>query len=165
MFDGADATKATMRITRVGDVFKLVPMSLDPVGPDVPRRGLIIRTEPMEKILSGIKTLELRKKSSKARGPIALIQKGSGKIVGVANLGGCVGPMTFTDFAGRVHEHGVEPHRLRQVFDDGYVVGWKLSEIRRLRTPVSYIHKPGAVTWVTLDEADRAALHAAMVAA
>lgn len=125
-------------------------------------RGLIINAEPLAKILSGRKSLELRKKNNKTRGPIALIQKGTGNIVGVAKIGDCVGPMTFSDFTARIHEHGVESQRLRQVFDDGYVVGWKLSEIGRLRSAVSYVHKSGAVTWVTLGDADRAALQAAM---
>lgn len=162
VYDGKGANRVTIRISNKGDAYKREEISMLPIGSEVPTRGLIINPEPLEKILSGMKTLELRKKNNKTRGRIALIQKGSGKIIGFATIGDSVGPMTFSDFTARIHEHGVEPHRLRLVFDDGYVVGWKLSEVGRLRTPVSYVHKAGAVIWVALDDADRAALHAAM---
>lgn len=162
VYDGEAVSKVTLRISRAGRVEKMTPTFTTPINSGVPMRGLVIMAEPLEKILNGRKTLELRKKNNKMRGPIALIQKGSGKIVGVANIGECIGPMTYSDFAARTHEHGVEASRLRSVFDEGYTIGWKLSDARRLKTPVAYTHKPGAVTWVTLDEADRASLGSAL---
>ena len=95
--------------------------------------------------------MELRSKRNSIRGPIALIQKGSGHIVGVANIGDSIGPMDFADFVPRKNEHGVEESRLQQVFDSGRTIRWKLSDVQRLRTAIPYVHKPGAVTWVTLD--------------
>lgn len=83
-------------------------------------------------------------------------------IVGVANIGNCIGPMSYSDFSVRTHEHGVEASRLRKVYDEGYTVGWQLSSAQRLKAPVPYTHKTGAVTWVTLDESDRDALGSAM---
>ena len=128
----------------------------------IPVRGLIIRPEPLEKILSGKKTLELRSRSNQIRGEIALIRKSSGHIVGVAQIGDSVGPMEFAEFASRANEHGVEQNRLQEVFDSGYTTGWKLSNIRRLRTSVPYLHKAGAVTWVMLDEMAVAGLQLAL---
>ena len=46
--------------------------------------GLIIRPEPLEKILSGRKTWEMRSDTIHKRETIALIQKGSKAIYGMA---------------------------------------------------------------------------------
>jgi hypothetical protein len=162
VYDGAAASQVAIVISKGGQMREAQSVASSLIEPNVPSRGLIIRPEPLEKILSGGKTLELRKKTNKTRGSIALIQKGSRTILGVAEIGDCVGPMSYAEFSARAHEHGVEPARLRQVFDDGYIVGWKLSNVRRLRESVAYTHKPGAVTWVTLDESDRVALSDAM---
>jgi hypothetical protein len=120
---------------------------------NVPTRGLI-RSEPLGKILSGEKTMELRSKVNRQAGAIALIQKGSGQIFGVAEIGESVGPMEFSEFAARANEHAaVEAERLREVYDSGYTIGWRLRNVKRLQRPVTYTHKPGAVTWATLDAA------------
>ncbi len=180
-YDGEPISKLTIRISGAGDGRTKSParpkrkrstegenmsdsghLSFNGVSAAVPTHGLIILSDPLNKILSGTKTLELRKKNNKRRGRIALIQKGSGTIVGVATIGDCIGPMTYPEFSLRMNEHGVEAHRLQSVFDEGYTVGWELRDARRLTTPVAYVHKPGAVTWVLLGEADRAALGRAM---
>ncbi len=162
VYDGQAVNKVTVQISGAKGMSKTKSTFVSSIHSEVPTRGLIIKAEPLEKILSGRKTLELRKKNNKTRGPIALIQKGSGTIVGVANIGECIGPMSYADFVERAYEHDVEANRLRSVYDEGYTIGWKLSKIKRLNTPVTYIHKPGAVTWVTLEESDRAALSSAM---
>lgn len=131
----------------------------------IPVRGLIIRPEPLQKILSGTKTMELRSRLNQQRGVIALIQKSSGHIFGVAEIGESVGPMSFEDFASASNEHGVEAHRLREVFESGYTTGWKLRKVRRLKSPVPYLHKPGAVIWATLDANAIAGLAAELAAA
>jgi hypothetical protein len=131
----------------------------------IPVRGLIIRSEPLEKILNGTKTMELRSRANQQRGSIALIRKSSGHIYGVADIGESVGPMDFDDFSSRASEHGVEAHRLQDVFDSGYTTGWKLHNIRRLKAPVAYVHKAGAVIWATLDAAAIAGLKAELAPA
>lgn len=118
----------------------------------LPTRGLIIRAEPLQKILSGAKTIELRRKANHQRGVIALIQKGSKHIFGLAEVCESVGPMDFPEFCSRSSEHGVEQRRLQEVFDCGYNVGWQLRKVRRLKSPIAYVHRTGAVTWATLDD-------------
>lgn len=162
VYDGQAVKKVTVQISGAKRMLKTKSTLVSSIHSEVPTRGLVIKAEPLGKILSGRKTLELRKKNNKTRGPIALIQKGSGTIVGVANIGECIGPMSYADFVERAYEHGVEANRLLSVYDEGYTIGWKLSNIKRLHTPVAYIHKPGAVTWVTLEESDRAALSSVM---
>lgn len=41
-------------------------------------RGLIILPEPLRKILNGSKTWEIRSRATAVRGPVALIESGSG---------------------------------------------------------------------------------------
>ena len=60
---------------------------------NVPTKGLVIKSPAIDKILLGIKTWEMRSKSTQVRGPIALIKKGSGQIVGIANLVDVKGPL------------------------------------------------------------------------
>lgn len=121
--------------------------------PGVPTRGLVIMEEPLNKILQGRKTMELRSKHNRQLGLIALIRKGSGKIYGVAEIVESIGPMSFDEFCAHANEHAVEPERLREIFDMGWNHGWRLRNIMPLKSPVSYIHKgmsqvkldPGAI--------------------
>jgi len=117
----------------------------------VPTRGLVIMAEPIEKILAGTKTLELRSKHNRQLGPVALIKKGSGQIYGVAEIVDSIGPMSFTDLQQRTGEHGVEPRRLREVFDKGWIYGWRLARVRRLPRPIPYVHR--GMSQVNLDDA------------
>lgn len=118
---------------------------------DPPRKGLVIQSVPLRKLLSGTKTLELRSRPTRQLGPIALIEKGSGTVVGVANIVSNVGPMEYAEFERRATEHGVEPERLRAVFEKGYVYGWALANVLELRTPVPYVHR--GMSQVILDPA------------
>lgn len=136
--------------TKKPDDFSL--MSLSPPGSRVvPTRGLVIMEEPLAQILSGEKTMELRSKHNRQLGPIALIEKGSGKIYGVAEIVESIGPMSFDKFCSRADEHGVQPHRLREVFDKGWIYGWRLQSVVPLRNPIPYIHK--GMSQVKLDPA------------
>lgn len=121
--------------------------------PGVPTRGLVIMEEPLNKILQGRKTMELRSKHNRQLGLIALIKKGSGKIYGVAEIVESIGPMSFDEFRAHAYEHAVEPEMLREIFEMGWDHGWRLRNVTRLKSPVSYIHKgmsqvkldPGAI--------------------
>jgi hypothetical protein len=123
-------------------------------------RGLVVDAGPLEKILSGNKTMELRSKHHRQLGLIALIQKGSKRIFGVAEIVESIGPMTMAEFKARASEHSVEPSRLQQVFDEGHIIGWRMKNIRRLIMPVPYIHK--GMSQVKLDEAAIQALQVAL---
>lgn len=61
-------------------------------------RGLRIRGPWIDLILSGGKTWEIRGSATRVRGLIALIESGSGTVVGVAELTGRVGPLTLEEF-------------------------------------------------------------------
>jgi len=124
-------------------------------------KGLIINTPFIDWILEGRKTWELRSQATQQRGPIALIQKGTGMVMGVARLVDSTGPMTDVEMAASGHLHAVTPERLKLPEVAKYRHAWVLADARRLPKPVAYVHPAGAVKWVTLAPAVAQAVIAA----
>lgn len=134
-----------------------------PASDGVPVRGLVIMTDPLEKILTGQKTMELRGRHNRQLGKVALIRKSSGHIYGVADIVESVGPMDMNEFRARINEHGVQSSRLQEVFDKGWTIGWRMANVKRLRYPVPYVHK--GMSQVKLDDEAVAGLRAALASA
>lgn len=113
-------------------------------------KGLMVREEWLNKILSGEKIWEIRGKNIQVRGRIALIQSGSGLVVGKCELADVVGPLSLREFRKNAHLAGVEPEIIRGMpYDKTYA--WVLKNAQRLSKPVPYTHPYGAVIWVNLD--------------
>ncbi len=117
-------------------------------------KAVIIDEPWISEILAGRKTWEMRKRPWKHRGPLGLIRKGSGRIVGVATMVGCHPPLTSrAAYAGAFDRHRIPPERQASAFDDGWCVPWEFRDVRPLRQPVPYLHPNGAVISVNLDPA------------
>lgn len=112
--------------------------------------GLIIRREPLQQILRGEKTWEMRSKQVHKRGWIGLIEKGSGLVVAVARLVDCIGPLTDEQMLVNHHKHRIEPVRLHTGEIANCRTAWVLTDVMVLSRPVPYQHPSGAVTWVSL---------------
>lgn len=136
---------------------------LDLPADGVPTRGLLIQPEPLDKILVGLKTLELRSAHNRQLGTVALIRKGSKQIEGVADIVESIGPMDIHEMHRRSAEHGVEPSRIPNVMDKGWTIGWRLVNVRRLAKPVPYVHK--GMSRVNLDDQAIADLRQALKSA
>ncbi|MGZ3698371.1 MAG: ASCH domain-containing protein [Bdellovibrionota bacterium] len=110
--------------------------------------ALIIKKEPLDKILAGLKTWELRGRRCKKRGLIALIESGSGTIVGTAELIECEGPLTHDRINENIKRLQVS-RRLRPDEELPYETpyAWVLKNARRFKKPIPYNHKPGVVIW------------------
>lgn len=117
----------------------------------VPVRGIVIRQPWVEHILSGEKTWELRGKNTKIRGPVALIEGGTGTIVGMFNIVDSEGPLSKVQ---RVEAADKNQILACEIDEDIYenVYAWKLENVVRFSEPVPYKHPSGAVIWVTLQE-------------
>jgi len=117
-------------------------------------KGLIIDEPWISLILQGQKTWEMRKTACHHRGRIALIRKGSGQVVGVADLVDSLNPLT-SEAAYRDAEslHQIPVERQAQAFADGWRTPWVLTNGHPLAAPVRYQHPAGAVIWVNLDTA------------
>jgi len=112
-------------------------------------RALVIKTEPMNKILNGSKCWEIRRGRCHIRGQIGLIESGSGSIVGVAELTKCIGPLTRQLRIQNARKIGVTTETAAQSWPRG-LFAWVLARRHRLATPVRYEHPNGIVRWVPL---------------
>jgi hypothetical protein len=114
-------------------------------------KGLIIDEPWITLILQGKKTWEMRKTACHHRGRIALIRKGSGRIVGTANLIDSLQSLaTAEDYARAETQHRIPASRQERAFADGWRTPWVLASARALESFVPYKHPSGAVIWVNL---------------
>lgn len=117
-----------------------------------PSSGLIIKPEPLQRILNGSNTWEMRSAHTSRRGPIALIEKGGRRIVGVASITTVQGPLTDQVMQASGHLHGITPERLGLPEVQKYRYAWVLSDIRSLHPAVPFAPRNGAVTFVNLND-------------
>lgn len=122
-------------------------------------RALIIDEPWIDYILDGNrgvpKDWEMRSTNTKLRGPIGLIEKGTGKIVGVAELVGTKGPLEREDMLSARPHHQIPADSIKSGEVDKWNHAWVMEHARRLRTPVRYDHPPGAVIWVKLGQREQ----------
>src|SRR5690606_16148200 len=110
-------------------------------------------------ILRGEKTWEMRKTANHDRGIIGLVRKGSGHVVGIANLVDSLPPISVEDYPKTEHLHGIQGVAQRDAIEKGYFVPWVLKDVRVLPRPVPYKHKFGAQSRIVLEEAVATAIH------
>lgn len=116
-------------------------------------KAIVIREPYVSLILTGEKTWEMRKASCRYRGPVALIGKGSGTVVGTAEIVDSLPSIQSPEaYAEAEPMHRVPPSLQQQAFSDGWRTPWVLTKGRRLISPVPYKHPYGAVIWVGLDK-------------
>jgi hypothetical protein len=113
-------------------------------------KGLLIKEKWLNKILDGDKTWEIRSKKTNVRGGIALIQSGSGQVMGVSEIVDCIGPLTAEEFESNFDKHRVDPGTMSK-FNYKEIYAWVIHHAERLDSPVPYKHPNGAVIWVNLD--------------
>jgi hypothetical protein len=115
-------------------------------------KALIIDEPWIGLILRGQKTWEMRKTGCRHRGPIALIRKGSGQVIGTAEIIDSRPPLTGArSYTAAEPFHRVPRERQRQAFAQGWRTPWVLAKARPLAKPVPYRHPKGAMIWVNLD--------------
>ncbi|TIT04390.1 MAG: ASCH domain-containing protein, partial [Mesorhizobium sp.] len=116
-------------------------------------KGLIINEPWISLVLNGQKIWEMRKTQTSIRGPIALIRKGSGLIVGVVDIVDCLPTLDESEYARHENNHHIPPSRQLRARLDGWSVPWVFTNVRQLLQPVPYRHPNGAVIWVNLQPA------------
>lgn len=113
-------------------------------------KALVIDEPWISLILKGAKTWEMRSRHTSVRGRIALIRKGSGIVVGVADLVDSVGPLD--EIAWKAHRSRHQIPLEQQAATANWNIAWLLEDARRLVHPVPYLHPNGAVVWVNLPD-------------
>ncbi len=114
-------------------------------------KALIIKPEPMRKILKGAKSWEIRRGRCLIRERIGLIESGSGTVVGIADLVDCVGPLTRVIRIRNAKKMGVTKQVAAQRWPSG-LYAWVLAKRRPLLKPVPYKHPCGTIRWVPLSK-------------
>lgn len=115
-------------------------------------KGLVIDTPHIDNILSGQKTWEMRSTFTKHRGPVALIRKGSGTVIGVSEIVDSLGPFSKAEMLDNGLKHMISASRLEDPAVSKWNKAWVMKSAKPLRKPVRYEHPNGAVIWVNLDE-------------
>ena len=124
-------------------------------------QGLVIQKVWLDKILSGEKTWEMRSRPTKKRGLIGLIEKGSGKIVGIARIIENRPALTRINWSDYYEEHGV-PQDIADSPSFNWFVPWVLTDVQKLVRPIHYRHPSGAVQFVNLSEDEQIAVSGAV---
>lgn len=112
--------------------------------------GLIIREPWLGKILDGTKNWEMRTSPAPRRGRIALIRKGTGLVVGTAEITDSLPPLDAVTLAATRDRHGIPATFDTEVLAAGWVHPWVLRNVRRLHRPIPAGQTPGQVIWYPL---------------
>jgi hypothetical protein len=120
--------------------------------------ALQIMKEPIDKILAGTKTWEIRGTTTSRRGPIGLIQSKTGHIVGTCEVVDVIGPLSLDDLQRNEARTGSRPDQL--YYQKTYA--WVLRNAHRLAVPIPFRHPHGAVIWIKLEPAAVASLNGAL---
>jgi hypothetical protein len=110
-------------------------------------KALFIKQPWIDLILSGETTWEIRGSNLKHRGPLALIESGSGTVVGVVNVTDAI-PLSLRQLQKNSDKAGF--YAEQPPYKNTHA--WVLSDPIRLEEPLPYHHKPGVVTFIGLDE-------------
>jgi len=118
-------------------------------------KALIVAQPWVGYILDGVKTWEMRSQKTTIRGWIALVEKGSGTVTGVARLVDSLEPLSKDEMLDSIGKHQIPARMIESGEVDPWRFPWVLADVQRLHRPVSYRHPPGAVTWVNLEDGVR----------
>lgn len=110
-----------------------------------PTKGLIIQKPWLDKIFESGKRWEMRSKPTKVRGPILLIEAGSGLVVGECLITGSM-KIPPEERGATLQNHQVEDLNLLEK----WCYAWRLEFVEKFPTPLPYDHPRGAVIWVNL---------------
>ncbi len=119
----------------------------------LPDRALIIDEPWISYLLSGRKSWEMRSTATHIRGAIGLIRKGSGQVVGVADLVDSRGPLDREEMLESIPRHCIDAPIINSGRVDKWCYAWEMANVVALRDAVPYQHKSGAVIWVEIDSA------------
>lgn len=95
----------------------------------------------------------MRTRNTNFRGWIGLIRKGSGQVVGVAKLVGCGAPLGADEMIASFEQHRIPTDIISTGTVSDWNTPWHLEGAMALAQPLPYVHKNGAVTFVSLDDA------------
>lgn len=121
-------------------------------------KGLLIREHWLEKILRGQKAWELRGSRTATRGVIALIQSGTGTVVGTCEIDDVLGPLSLAELRRTTAKHRVPASSIGSDWSYETTYAWVMRRPRRLSRRVPYRRRRGQVIWAKLSPKEVAAI-------
>ena len=128
-----------------------------PLPPLRPRRSsalainhfsiLVLKRKWGEKILSGEKTIEIRRGRCLKRERIGLCYSGTESIYGFVDVVDSIGPFNKSEWCAHRDRHRVPGDNLPYGTN---TCGWVMANPKRLATPLKVAHKNGVVKWQTV---------------
>lgn len=94
----------------------------------------------------------MRTAPTKRRGRIGLIRKGTGLVVGTAELIDSLPPLDAASLASTRDRHRIPANLDAEVLASRWIHPWVLADVRRLSRPVVAGQKLGQVIWVPLGQ-------------
>ena len=131
---------------------------------EIPARALVIASPHIDRILAGEKTWEMRSRNCRIRGPIGLIKKGSGTVVGLAEITDVIDPLSPAGMLVNQDKHRITPQRFADPSVAKWNHTWVLSDVKAFDNPMPYVYPNGAQSWVILDDRARQGLEAQLFA-
>ena len=129
-----------------------------------PKRGLIVMPHYADLIVRGLKTWEMRTTGCGLNETVAIIASGTKTIVGVATVNGSLEPIGHAQMAANENRHRIDPELQGKAVDGGWTYPWVMSEARKLKAPLAFPQKNGAVIWTILDDKTRKKLASLLAA-
>lgn len=120
-------------------------------------KGLVIRQPWIGMILNGEKTWEMRSQPCRHRGPVALIEKGSGTVVGLAKIVNDLPPLSELEMHEHSTKHRIPKGQIEDAVRAGWIRPWVISDVAKLQQAVPYRHTSGG-SWVNLTREEEAAV-------
>lgn len=113
-------------------------------------KALIIKKPWIDLILAGRKTIEIRGSKTNIRGQIALIESGTGQVIGTCCIEDSINLLNHGNISEIVTKSCVDEKTLMEFYKKPN--GWVISNAKRLDKPVKYKHPMGAIIWVALED-------------
>lgn len=110
-------------------------------------KGLIVLPYWADEILSGRKTLEIRGRNTKIRGPVAIIKSGTSKVYGIVNISNSQ-QISEKQYISERPKHLIKNQWSELPYNNVY--GWSVSSARMFKKPVNIEVKQGCIIWVDI---------------
>ena len=120
---------------------------------DIPTKAFIIDSEIIDKVLDGTENWEIRSGSNHQRESLALIEEGSGQIVGVANLISIKKTLGYQNKYKNIGRHRAFDER--SWYSETWDVIWILENAVPLVTPINFQQSNSLDKWATHLSPDR----------
>lgn len=115
-----------------------------------PKLGLIVREPYASLIVDGKKVWEIRKRSTRHRGPLGIVT--GGRLIGQVDLIGVKGPFSVEELLKHPEKHLAEEAFLRAYAGEAPLYAWVLANPQRYTKPLWVPRRPGRIMFVDLSE-------------